>query len=81
MKNIKEMQAIVTGILVLNAAAEQPNGEIEKLCEYAFRHCFEAPTGLLRMAMNDFDYAGTVEQVNTLLRKETKFKRVMGAEL
>ena len=48
MKNVKELQAIITGVLVLNAAGEKPCPEIEKLCEYAFRHCFEAPTDLLR---------------------------------
>ena len=34
MKNVKELQAIITGILVLNAASEKPCPEIEKLCEY-----------------------------------------------
>ena len=81
MKNVKELQAIITSILVLNSAAEKPNKEIEKLCEYAFRHCFEAPTELLRIATNGFTYNEMLNQVNTLLQKETKFKKVMGTEL
>lgn len=81
MKNVKELQAIITGILVLNSATEKPCKEIEKLCEYAFRQCFEAPTELLRIATNGFSYIDMVDQVNVLLRKETKFKKIMGAEL
>ena len=81
MKNVKELQAIITGVLVLNAATEKPCPEIEKLCEYAFRHCFEAPADLLHMATDGFSYPDMVDQVNVLLRKETKFAKVMGGTL
>ena len=79
--NDMKCQAIITGVLVLNAAGEKPCPEIEKLCEYAFRHCFEAPTDLLRMATDGFSYPDMVDQVNVLLRKETKFAKVMGGTL
>ena len=75
MKNVKELQAIVTGILVLNSAAEQPSAEIDALCEYAFQRCFEAPTKLIRMATQDFTYEEVVDQVAGLMKAATKFKK------
>lgn len=81
MKNAKELQAILTGILVLNHTAEKPNVEIDKLCKYAFQHCLEAPTDLLLLAINGMRYEEMVKQVNDLLRTKTKFYKTMGGDL
>lgn len=81
MKNIKELQAILTSILVLSCADKSGNKEIIELCEYAFQQCLEAPTTLLRASIAHETYAEAREQVNDLLRKETKFKKIMGKEL
>ena len=81
MKNAKELQAILTGILVLNHTAEKPNVEIDKLCKYAFQHCLEAPTDLLLLAINGTRYEEMVKQVNDLLRTKTKFHKTMGGPL
>ena len=81
MKNVKELQAILPGILVINNALDKPCKEIDALCEYAFRNCFEAPTELLRIATRDFSRGDIIDQVNVLLRDETKFRKVMGTFL
>ena len=78
MKNAKELQAILSGIYLLNKTAETPNPELEKLCEYAFRHCLEANTAMLLIAAIGQDYLSMKEQVNALLDRETKFKKEMG---
>ena len=81
MKNAKELQAILTGILVLNHTAEKPNVEIDKLCKYAFQHCLEAPTDLLLIAIGGTRYDEMLKQVNDLLRTKTKFHKTMGEAL
>lgn len=81
MKNIKELQAILTCILVLNCADKNANKEIAELCEYAFKQCLETPTALLRLSTVGTTYEEMLEQVNALLRRETKFKKIMGKEL
>ena len=81
MKNAKELQAILTGILVLNRTAKNPNLEIERLCKYAFQQCLEAPTDLLLLATSGMKYEETIKQVNELLRVKTKFQKTMGGDL
>lgn len=81
MKNAKELQAILSGIYLLNHAAKEPNPELEKLCEYAFRHCLEANTAMLLIASIGQDYLSMKEQVNLLLQRETKFTKEMGGLL
>ena len=78
MKNAKELQAILSGIYLLNRLSEEPNIELDKLCEYAFRHCLESNTALLMVATVRQDYNTMKEQVNALLQKETKFLKEMG---
>ena len=81
MKNTKELQAILTGIYLLNRTAEKPNPEIEKICEYAFRRCLEANTNLLLLAAIGQTYGSMKEQVADLFHRETRFEKVMGEEL
>lgn len=81
MKNIRELQAILTGIYLLNRTAEKPNPEVEKICEYAFRRCLEANTNLLLLATIGQTYDTMKEQVADLFRRETKFSKTMGEEL
>ena len=81
MKNTKELQAILTGILVLNRTAKDPNLEIDRLCKYAFQQCLEAPTDLLLLAINGMRYEEMIKQVNDLLRTKTKFHKAMGGDL
>ena len=81
MKNVKELQAILSGIYLLNRMSEPPNVELDKLCEYAFRHCLECNTALLMVAAIGQDYLSMKEQVNGLLQRETKFVKEMGGLL
>ena len=78
MKNVKELQAVLSGIYLLNRMSEPPNVELDKLCEYAFRHCLECNTALLMVAAIGQDYLSMKEQVNGLLQRETKFVKEMG---
>ena len=81
MKNTKELQAILSAIYLLNRMDETPNPEIDKLCEYAFRHCMECNTAMLLLAAIGQDYLTMKEQVNALLQRETKFTKEMGGLL
>lgn len=81
MKNAKELQAVLSGIYLLNRMSEVPNLELDKLCEYAFRHCLESNTALLMVAAIGQDYLSMKEQVNGLLQRETKFAKEMGGLL
>ena len=81
MKNTKELQAILSAIYLLNRMDETPNPEIDKLCEYAFRHCLESNTAMLLLAAIGQDYLTMKEQVNALLQRETKFTKEMGGLL
>ena len=81
MKNVKELQAILTGIYTLNRTAEKPNPDVERICEYAFRRCLEANTNLLLLATIGQTYDTMKEQVADLFQRETKFEKVMGEKL
>lgn len=81
MKNTKELQTILASIAVLNRTSEQSNPEVANLVEYAFRRCFESNTNLLMLATIGQTYESMRQQVNDLLRAETRYHKEMGGDL
>ena len=81
MKNTKELRTILASIAVLNRTSEKSNAEITSLVEYAFHRCFESNTNLLMLATIGQSYESMRQQVNDLLRVETRYHKEMGGDL
>ena len=76
MRNIKEVQAILTAIFCLNRTGER-NKQIDKICDYAFRRLFGANTNLLSLACIGQTKEEMERQVNEMLEMETEFKKYL----
>lgn len=76
MRNIKEVQAILTAIFCLNRTGER-NEQIDKVCDYAFRRLFGANTNLLSLACLGQTKEDMEKQVQGLLEQETEYKKYL----
>lgn len=76
MRNIKEVQAILTAIFCLNRTGERSE-QIDKVCDYAFRRLFGANTNLLSLACIGHNKEEMEKQVQDLLEQETEFKKYL----
>ena len=76
MRNIKEVQAILTAIFCLNRTGER-NEQIDKVCDYAFRRLFGANTNLHSLACIGQTKEEMERQVNEMLEMETEFKKYL----
>ena len=80
MRNIKEVQAILTAIFCLNRTSER-NEQIDRVCDYAFRRLFGANTNLLSLACLGQTKEAMEQQIKYLLEQETEFKKYGGIQI
>ena len=77
MRNIKEVQAILTAIFAINRTSEHEDKDITLILDYAFRRIFGANTNLLILACAGKTKQEIMSEVSKLLNQETKYQQYL----
>lgn len=75
MKNIKEVQAILTAIFAINRTSEHEDKDITLILDYAFRRLFGSNTNLLILACAGKKKEEIMLEVQQLLETDTKYQQ------
>ena len=77
MKNTKEVQAILTAILCINQTSEHKDGDIAKICDYAFRQLFGSNTNLLMLCCVGRSKEEMMPEIMQVLEQDTQYKKYL----
>ena len=77
MKNIKEVQAILTAIHCINYTSEHRDKDIHKIVEYAFRRLFGANTNLITLCCIGKTKDQIMPEVIKVLEDDTQYKQYL----
>lgn len=73
MRNLKELNAILTAIHCINFISEPRNNEIFKLTDYAFRRIFGCNSNLKSMFCMGYTKEQVMSMLMKLLEDDTKY--------
>lgn len=77
MKNMKEIQPILTAIFCLNRTNGHEDKDITLLLDYAFRRLFGANTNMLILACIGQTKEALMPTITELLENETQYKKYL----
>jgi hypothetical protein len=77
MKNLKELQAILTSVYCINYASEHRDPDIRRIVDYAFRRLFGANTNLLTLCCVGRSKEDIIPELMQVLESETQFKQYL----
>jgi hypothetical protein len=75
MKNMKEVQTILTAIHCINYTSVHSDGDIHAIVEYAFRRLFGANTNLLTLCCIGKTKEQIMPEITAILEKNTQYKK------
>lgn len=77
MKNMKEVQPILTAIFCMNRTSEHEDKDISLLLDYAFRRLFGANTNMLILSCIGQTKEALMPTITELLENETQYKKYL----
>lgn len=77
MKNMKEVQPILTAIFCMNRTSEHEDKDISQMLDYAFRRLFGANTNLLILSCIGQTKEALMPTIMELIENETQYKKYL----
>ena len=77
MKNLKEVQPILTAIHCINYASKHSDPDICKLTDYAFRRLFGANTNILTLCCVGKTKAELMPEIMQMLKEDTEYQKYL----
>ena len=77
MKNMKEVQAILTAICCINQTSKHKDDDISKICDYAFRRLFGSNTNLLMLCCVARSKEEMMPEIMQVLEQDTEYKKYL----
>lgn len=77
MKNIKEIQPILTAIFAINKTNKNEDKDITLILDYAFRRLLGCNTNLLILACAGKNKEDIMQEVLQILNENTQYKQYM----
>jgi len=77
MRNIKELQAILTSIYCINYTNKHPDKDISNIVEYAFRRVFGANMNLIALCCIGKTKKQIMPEVMQAMEADTQYKKYL----
>jgi len=80
MKNLKEVQAILTSIYCINFTSKHRDADIHKIVEYAFYRVFGANTNLITLCCVGKTKKQIMPEIMEVLATDTEYKKFLASK-
>ena len=77
MKNMKEVQAILTAICCINQTSKHKDEDIAQILDYAFRRLFGSNTNLLMLCCVGRSKEEMMPEIMQVLEQDTQYKKYL----